>query len=53
MARQPDGFAGTAFGTPLGALPSFMPLKKDGNVTYAEAAAATLSLNSDGDCSTV
>lgn len=35
MARQPDGFAGTAFGTPLGALPSFMTLKKDGDVTYA------------------
>lgn len=35
MARQPAGFAGTAFGTPLAALPSFMTLKKDGDVTYA------------------
>ncbi|MHC1790774.1 hypothetical protein [Solidesulfovibrio sp.] len=35
MARQADGFAGTAFGTPLASLPSFMPLKTDGNVTYA------------------
>ncbi|MEA4858238.1 MAG: hypothetical protein AAGU21_22605 [Solidesulfovibrio sp.] len=35
MARQADGFAGTAFGTPLAALPSFMTLKKDGAVTYA------------------
>ena len=34
-AGQTDGFAGTAFGTPLAALPSFMPLKKDGSVTYA------------------
>ena len=35
VARQPDGFAGTAFGTPLGALPSFMTIKKDGDLTYA------------------
>jgi hypothetical protein len=35
MARQSEGFAGTAFGTPLGALPSFMVIKKDGEVTYA------------------
>ncbi|MFP5258692.1 MAG: hypothetical protein ACLGQH_06680 [Acidobacteriota bacterium] len=35
MARQLDGFSGTAFGTPLAALPSFLTLKKDGNATYA------------------
>lgn len=35
MARQPNGFAGTAFGTPLTALPTFMTLKKNGTVTYA------------------
>lgn len=35
MARQPDGFSGTAFGTPLSALPSFMTLKKTGTITYA------------------
>ena len=35
MAGQSGGFSGTAFGTPLAALPSFMPLKKDGNVAYA------------------
>ncbi|WP_428564876.1 MAG: hypothetical protein ACP59X_03015 [Solidesulfovibrio sp. DCME] len=35
MARQAEGFAGTAFGTRLAALPSFMVLKKDGDVTYA------------------
>ena len=35
MARQPEGFAGTAFGTPLATLPSFMTIKKDGDVTYA------------------
>lgn len=34
-ARQKDGFAGTAFGTPLQALPSFMVLKKTGPITYA------------------
>lgn len=35
QARQFDGFQGTAFGTPLASLPSFMTLKKNGNVTYA------------------
>jgi hypothetical protein len=35
LARQADGFAGTAFGTPLAALPSFMTLKTDGPLTYA------------------
>jgi len=35
VSGQSDGFSGTAFGTPLAALPSFMPLKKDGNVAYA------------------
>ncbi|KHK01433.1 hypothetical protein [Desulfovibrio sp. TomC] len=45
MARQPDGFAGTAFGTPLATLPSFTPLKKDGNVTYAVNLAESYRLN--------
>ncbi|WP_300163980.1 hypothetical protein [Solidesulfovibrio sp.] len=35
LARQPDGFAGTPFGTKLASLPSFMTLKKDGDVAYA------------------
>lgn len=35
MARQPAGFAGTAFGTSLASLPSFMKLKTVGDVTYA------------------
>lgn len=35
LAGRSDGFAGTAFGTPLANLPSFMTLKKDGDVTYA------------------
>lgn len=34
-ARQAAGFAGTAFGTSLAALPSFLTLKKSGDVTYA------------------
>ncbi|HCR13188.1 hypothetical protein [Solidesulfovibrio sp.] len=34
-ARQADGFAGTAFGTSLASLPSFLTLKKSGDVTYA------------------
>ena len=34
-ARQMEGFAGTAFGSRLDALPTFMKLKTVGDVTYA------------------